>query len=118
MVFDSGKAKDRTMMGQTPEQSVEVLSQAGADVIGANCGHGIESFIEVCRRLASAADCPIWIKANAGLPTLVQGKPEYQVSPDEFASYLPQLLAAGAGFVGGCCGTTPEFVSALARRLS
>jgi methionine synthase I (cobalamin-dependent) len=115
MVFDSGKAKDRTMMGQTPEQAAQVLSQAGADVIGANCGQGIAGFVSICQRLRSATERPLWIKANAGLPTLVAGQPKYHVGPVEFASYVPELLAAGAGFIGGCCGTTPDFVSELAR---
>jgi 5-methyltetrahydrofolate--homocysteine methyltransferase len=116
MVFDSGKAKDRTMMGQTPEQAAEALSEAGADVIGANCGQGVAGFVAICQRLRAATDRPIWIKANAGLPTLVDGKAEYHVTPEEFASYIPQLVAAGAAFLGGCCGTTPEFISALAGR--
>ena len=117
MVFDSGKAKDRTLMGNTPEQVAQVLSEAGADVIGANCGQGIAGFISICRRLRAATDHPIWIKANAGLPTLVAGKPEYPVAPDAFAAFVPELAKAGASFIGGCCGTTPAFISAMARRL-
>jgi len=108
MVFDSGKHKDRTMMGHTPEQAAHELTMAGADVIGANCGQGVAGFVEICRRLRSATDRPIWIKANAGLPSVVDGKAQYQVTPEEFASFVPQLLAAGASFLGGCCGTNPS----------
>jgi len=118
VVFDSGRDKDRTMMGQTPEQVAQGLSAAGADVVGSNCGQGIAGFVSICRRLHAATDRPIWIKPNAGLPELVEGRAVYRTTPEEFAAYLPALLEAGASFVGGCCGTTPEFIAALSRRLA
>ena len=118
MVFDSGKHQDRTMMGVTPEQAAIELTRAGAQVIGANCGIGIEAYIPVCAALASATDRPIWIKPNAGLPELVDGKVVYRMTPEAFASHAPALIAAGARFIGGCCGTTPEFLVALRRQLS
>jgi methionine synthase I (cobalamin-dependent) len=114
MTFDSGPKKDRTMMGVAPEQAAERLTAAGADVVGANCGHGIAGLVEVCRRMHAATDRPIWIKANAGLPEVIEGKVVYRQTPAEFASYVPRLLASGAAFVGGCCGTTPEFIRAVA----
>ncbi len=114
MTFDSGANKDRTMMGVTPEQAAERLTAAGADVIGSNCGHGIAGMVGVCRRLRDATDRPIWIKANAGLPEIVDGQTVYRQTPDEFAAYLPALIEAGASFVGGCCGTSPEFIRAVA----
>ncbi|MGZ8901670.1 MAG: homocysteine S-methyltransferase family protein, partial [Limisphaerales bacterium] len=80
MVFDSGKVKDRTMMGITPEQAAEALAEAGASVIGANCGQGIATAIDVCRRLRSASALPVWIKPNAGLPELRDGKVRYLTS--------------------------------------
>ncbi len=117
MVFDSGKNKDRTMMGTTPEQVAQILVEAGADVIGANCGQGVAGFVEICRRLRSATDRPIWIKANAGLPEIVEGRVLYHTTAREFASYAPALIAAGANFLGGCCGTTPPFIEALNEQL-
>jgi methionine synthase I (cobalamin-dependent) len=117
MVFDSGKDHDRTMMGTTPEQAVEVLTAAGADVVGSNCGQGIAGFVAICRRLHAAAGRPVWIKANAGLPEMVQGKALYAQTPQQFAEYLPELVQAGAGFLGGCCGTTPAFIQALCARV-
>jgi 5-methyltetrahydrofolate--homocysteine methyltransferase len=113
MVFDSGKAKDRTMMGQTPEQVAKDLTEAGADVVGANCGQGIAGFVAICQRLHSATSRPIWIKANAGLPTVVEGRVHYATTPEEFSGYLPELVKAGASFIGGCCGTRPEFIAAI-----
>ena len=113
-MFDSGKDKDRTMMGITPEQAAAALAEAGADVIGSNCGQGIAGFVKICARLkAAAGGTPIWIKANAGLPKVVNGQVNYATSAQEFASHLPALIAAGASFIGGCCGTSPEFIRAV-----
>lgn len=113
MVFDSGKDKDRTMMGATPEQTAKALMAAGADVIGANCGQGIAGFFPICRRLRAATDRPIWLKANAGLPTLVDGCATYSAKPEEFADYAAELVKLGASFIGGCCGTRPDFIRAI-----
>lgn len=117
MVFDAGRDKDRTMMGATPEQVAQELTAAGADVVGANCGVGIERFLPVCRRLRSATDRPIWIKANAGLPEIQDGRVYYRTTPEEFAAQVPALATAGASFIGGCCGTTPAFIRAAKRAL-
>jgi methionine synthase I (cobalamin-dependent) len=118
MVFDSGKDKDRTMMGNTPEQVAKALSEAGADVVGANCGQGIAGFVPICKRLRAATALPIWAKANAGLPEMLDGKTVYRNTPEEFVSFIPELIKAGASFVGGCCGTSPAFVAAISRQLS
>lgn len=115
MTFDSGANQDRTMMGTTPEQAVERLIAAGADAIGSNCGHGVANMVEICRRLHAATDRPIWIAANAGLPAVVDGQVVYGQTPAEFAEYMPRLIEAGASFLGGCCGTTPE-CAPLSRR--
>lgn len=114
MVFDSGKEQDRTLMGVTPEQAAKELTAAGADVIGANCGHGIEGYINICRRLRAATDRPIWIKPNAGLPELVDGQPVYRTTTAEFVRQAPSLVQAGATFIGGCCGTTPAHIRGVA----
>lgn len=113
VVFDSGKDKDRTLMGATPEQVVTELAAAGADVLGANCGQGIAGYIRVCARMRSMTDRPLWIKANAGLPKMVDGRAVYETTAEEFAQQAPALVAAGANFVGGCCGTSPVFIQAL-----
>lgn len=117
MVFDSGKNLDRTMMGSTPEQAAQALNAAGADVIGANCGQGIAGFLPICQRLRAATERPVWIKPNAGLPQLVEGRAVYAGTPEDFANQVPALIEAGANFIGGCCGTSPGFISALGRRL-
>lgn len=111
--FDSGKNKDRTMMGATPEAVAAAMVEAGADGVGANCGVGVERAVELCRRLHAACALPVWIKPNAGLPTMEGAQIHYATSAEFFASHLAALRAAGASFVGGCCGSTPEFIRAL-----
>jgi len=116
MVYDSGKDLDRTMMGTTPEQAAAGLIDAGADVVGANCGQGIAGFVSICSRLkAVAGDVPVWIKANAGLPEMKDGKAVYALDAEAFARQVPAVLAAGASFIGGCCGTSPEFIRHIRR---
>ncbi|MFO1498566.1 MAG: homocysteine S-methyltransferase family protein [Verrucomicrobiota bacterium] len=117
MVFDAGKDRDRTAMGVTIPQAVAALTDAGADVIGANCGQGIAGFVPICARLRAATDLPIWLKANAGMPELVNGRAVYRTTPEAFASHVPELVAGGANFVGGCCGTNPFFVRALLQKV-
>jgi methionine synthase I (cobalamin-dependent) len=118
MTFGSGKNLDRTLMGTTPEQAAERLAAAGADAIGSNCGQGIEGFIPICRRLKAATDRPVWIKANAGLPEVVDGRTVYKQTPERFAERAAELIDAGARFIGGCCGTSPEFIAAVKKRLA
>jgi len=113
-VFDSGKNRDRTIMGATPEQAATALAAAGVQAIGANCGNGIREYIPICRRLVAASPLPVWMKPNAGLPEVVNGKMEYRTTPAEFAAAAQELVTAGAAFVGGCCGTSPDFIRAMA----
>jgi len=112
--FDTGKNKDRTMMGATPEAVAAAMVEAGADAVGANCGVGVEQVVPICRRLRAACDLPLWIKPNAGLPTMEGTAIRYGTSAEFFASHYAALRDAGAAFLGGCCGSTPEFIRALA----
>jgi 5-methyltetrahydrofolate--homocysteine methyltransferase len=118
MVYDSGRDHARTMMGTTPEQDAIALEEAGADVVGANCGRGIADFPIVCRRMRAATRLPLWMKANAGLPELIQGRTVYRMAPEEFARHVPELVEAGASFIGGCCGTSPGFIREIAGKLA
>jgi methionine synthase I (cobalamin-dependent) len=117
LVFDTGKNRDRTMMGDTPERSAEAMHEAGAAYVGANCGRGVAGYVEICRRLRAASGRPVWIKANAGMPELVEGKPVYKMTAEEFGAYVPALAEGGAGFIGGCCGTGPDFIRAVRERI-
>lgn len=114
MTFEQGLAGYATIMGVKPGQAVEALSRAGADLIGANCGSGVDVMVGVIRQMAGSSNLPIWAKPNAGLPVLVEGRTEFQETPAEFVAHLPALLGAGARIIGGCCGTTPAHIRALA----
>jgi methionine synthase I (cobalamin-dependent) len=111
--FDSGKNKDRTMMGATPEAVSAAMMEAGADAVGANCGVGVEFAAAICRRLHAACNVPIWIKPNAGLPKMEGVAIRYDTTAEVFASHFAALRDAGASFVGACCGSTPDFIRAL-----
>jgi 5-methyltetrahydrofolate--homocysteine methyltransferase len=117
LLFDSGKAKDRTMMGDTIEKAVDVLSGIGVDAIGANCGQGIEGFIPICKRMRALTNLPLWMKPNAGLPQTVDGQTVYRTTAPEFVRFVPELVQAGANFVGGCCGTEPSFIRETDKKL-
>lgn len=104
-------------MGTTPEQAVEQLSAAGADIIGSNCGQGIDGFIPICQRMRAVTDKPLWMKANAGLPEIIEGKTVYTQTPEAFAQKALELAAAGANYIGGCCGTSPKFIEQLAQSM-
>jgi methionine synthase I (cobalamin-dependent) len=113
--FDSGKNKDRTMMGVTPETAACAMAALGVDAVGANCGAGPQFFPALCRRLKQSSGLPVWVKPSAGIPTLREGRAVYTMEPETFSSYLPALFEAGALFVGGCCGTGPRFIQALVK---
>lgn len=113
--FDSGKNKDRTMMGATPETVAAAMEESGAAAVGANCGVGVEHSIAISGRLHAATSLPVWIKPNAGLPTIDSTGLHYTTSAEFFASHFAALQQAGASFVGACCGSTPEFIRALVK---
>ena len=117
LVFDSGRLKDRTMMGNTVEQAVEVLSQLEVDAIGANCGQGIEGFIPICKRMRAATELPLWMKPNAGRPETVDGQAVYTTTAQDFVRFVPELIQAGANFIGSCCGSEPAFIREIGKTL-
>jgi 5-methyltetrahydrofolate--homocysteine methyltransferase len=112
-VFDTGRNKDRTMTGVTPEQAATAMAEAGVDAVGSNCGNGIEQLIPICRRMRAVTTLPLWMKANAGMPDIHGEQIVYRTTAEEFASFAPALRDAGASFIGGCCGTTPRFMNAV-----
>jgi len=115
MTYDSGPDQTSTMMGVSPEQAATAYTEAGADVLGCNCGIGIDNYIKVAAKYRAVTDKPIWVKANAGVPELRDGKTVYTMKPDVFAEKVKNLVAAGASIVGGCCGTSPEFIAAMSK---
>jgi len=113
LTFGSGPDGMRTVMGQGPPDLVAAAVEAGAAGVGSNCGAGPEHFVKVAAALREATDLPLWIKPNAGLPALRDGKTVFPMGPEDFAAFAPALVEAGANFVGGCCGTTPDHVRAV-----
>jgi 5-methyltetrahydrofolate--homocysteine methyltransferase len=104
----------RTMMGLSPVEAVKVALEAGADIVGANCGNGIERMVDIVSEIRNAfPDVPILVHANAGLPELIDGKDVFPETPEMMSSLVPQLIKAGANIIGGCCGTTPEHIRAI-----
>jgi 5-methyltetrahydrofolate--homocysteine methyltransferase len=104
----------RTMMGVSPEQAAEQMIEAGADIIGTNCGNGIERMIEIVKAMRTAApDIPILVHANAGLPKNVNGVDTFPETPEDMARQVTGLVSAGANIIGGCCGTTPAHIQAM-----
>jgi 5-methyltetrahydrofolate--homocysteine methyltransferase len=104
----------RTMMGLSPEDAAKAAVDAGADIIGPNCGNGMERMIDIVKAMRSVdAKTPILVHANAGLPTNIDGKDVFPETPADMAALVPRLIEAGANIIGGCCGTTPEHISAI-----
>lgn len=108
------KGEYRTMMGVSPTDAVKAALDAGAHIIGTNCGNGFERMIDIVREIREVeSDKPILVHANAGLPKNVNGVDIFPETPEQMAALVPDLVKAGANIVGGCCGTTPAHIHAI-----
>jgi len=113
--FEPGIKGFRTTMGVKPDRAVRAALDAGADMVGANCGNGIANMIEITRQMrATVPQAPILIHANAGLPVVENGETVFKETPEYMASRVAELIAAGANVIGGCCGTNPNHIAAMA----
>jgi 5-methyltetrahydrofolate--homocysteine methyltransferase len=108
----------RTMMGNSPETCVRKAESAGASLIGANCGTGIEDYVPLAPVLRGLTSQPLWMKANAGVPQLVGGRVTYPLTPEQYASFVPALIEAGVDVIGGCCGTDPRFIREVGKSIA
>ncbi|HET6484948.1 MAG TPA: homocysteine S-methyltransferase family protein [Spirochaetia bacterium] len=115
IAFDTAQRGGRTVMGNSAEQCVRSLTEAGADAVGANCG-GVDpaQMAEIVSRMVSISTVPVAAEPNAGLPKLVGGKTVFDMEPRSFALGLAACAKAGATILGGCCGTTPDHIRAFA----
>lgn len=111
--LEGGRSGD----GSSVESFCRTMEAAGADIIGANCGAGPLELLSVIKRIAALTDKPISAYANSGFPEYLDGRYIYRATPDYFAAMARKMVAAGANLVGGCCGTTPEHITALAREM-
>jgi 5-methyltetrahydrofolate--homocysteine methyltransferase len=101
----------RTMMGISPSEMTETLVDAGADLIGTNCGNGMEDMIGMVKEIRMLnPSIPVLVHANAGMPRYLDGVTTFPESPEDMASRVKAIIEAGANIVGGCCGTTPEHI--------
>ena len=117
LTFDLGPRGFFTMMGITPAQAAQKLDEAGADVVGSNCGIAVQQMIDIIKQMRAATDKPILTHVNAGIPKIVKGQIVYPDTPEAMAPLYVQLVEAGANIVGGCCGTGPEHILAIASTL-
>ena len=108
----------RTMMGVSPEQAAEQLTAAGADIVGGNCGTGIDGMVDICALIRGCTDRFIMIQSNAGLPVLENGKTVFRQTPQEMACRVDELVSNGVNIIGGCCGTTPAHIRAIKEALA
>ena len=112
MTFDG---TGRTLTGSTPEIVANTLEGLGVDALGVNCSLGPKELMPVVERLLAATDKPIMVQPNRGLPVLEGGKTVYKLGVDEFEYYIEKMLEMGVSVVGGCCGTTPEFIEHISK---
>jgi 5-methyltetrahydrofolate--homocysteine methyltransferase len=115
MAFSTPKNGGRTIMGNAAQECARALTESGAQAVGANCGD-IDPFqmAEIVSTMRSATDLPVLAKPNAGNPRMVDNKTVFDMSPPEFVKGIRECISAGAHMVGGCCGTSPEHICALA----
>lgn len=113
MTFDATPRGFFTTMGTTIEQACTTLVEAGADIVGSNCGNGIDTMIEIAGEFTRHASVPVIIQSNAGLPENRGGELVYPESPDYMAERVSRLMDLGVGIIGGCCGTTPNHIRAV-----
>ena len=114
MVFDKGPRGFFTMMGVTPERAVQTMQAAGAHVVGSNCGNGIDNMVDIARRMRAETEGFLLIHSNAGIPAMKGGQIIYPESPEYMAERFQELAELGVNIIGGCCGTGPEHIRALA----
>lgn len=108
----------KTMMGVSPSDMVTAVKEAGASIIGTNCGNGFSQMIDIVREIRKVdKSTPVLVHANAGLPIFRDGKTIYPETPEMMAGKVGELIKSGANIIGGCCGTTPDHIKALAREV-
>ena len=108
----------RTMMGVSPTEMAAAVKEAGASIIGTNCGNGFEHMIDIVREIRSIdKETPILVHANAGKPEFIAGETVFPETPDMMASHVEMLRDCGANIIGGCCGTTPDHIRALVAKI-
>jgi 5-methyltetrahydrofolate--homocysteine methyltransferase len=119
-VFVSNTYDERGKLftGASPEEMVEAIEKGGADALGINCSFGPAGLMPILKIYLDNAHKPVFFKPNAGIPHLLNGKTVYDLTPEEFAKEVAPALQMGVRIVGGCCGTTPEYIATVASILN
>lgn len=119
MTFDKTRQGTyRTMMGVSPEEMVDAFTRYGVDIVGTNCGNGMENMVGIVKAIRKVNNSiPVLVHANAGMPHLENGKNVFDEKPSTTASFIPRILEAGAKIVGGCCGTTPDHIRQIKKQV-
>jgi len=108
----------RTMMGISPAEAALAAIDAGADIVGTNCGNGLKNMIDIVKEIRSVApDTPILVHANAGAPQYIDGADVFPETPEMMANLVSEIIMAGTNIIGGCCGTTPEHIKAIKEKV-
>jgi 5-methyltetrahydrofolate--homocysteine methyltransferase len=113
MTFDQTPRGFYTVMGVSIEDAAGGLQIAGADIIGSNCGNGLENMIEIARQFKEISDLPIVIQSNAGMPEVINSDLIYPETADFFKEKTPEMIDSGVSVIGGCCGTTPDHIRTI-----
>ncbi|MBO7157713.1 MAG: homocysteine S-methyltransferase family protein [Clostridia bacterium] len=116
LVTNAYGSDGKLMTGATPAAMVAMLEGMGVCALGANCSLGPKQLVGVAKELLEHASVPVILKPNAGLPAVREGKTVYDVTPEDFAEELAELVKAGVRLAGGCCGTTPAYIAALTEK--
>lgn len=116
LVSNAYNEDGKLMTGASPAAMVALLEGMGATAIGANCSLGPKQLTKVAEELLENASVPVILKPNAGLPEIVDGKTKFNVTPEEFAEDVTELIKKGLRVIGGCCGTTPNYIKALTKK--
>ena len=115
MTFNKTPRGFFTVMGVNIEKAAKELEAAGADIIGSNCGNGIEHMIEIAKEYKKYSNLPLIIQSNAGLPEIRGDAVIYPETPKFMAEKSKELVVSGVSIIGGCCGTTPDHIRAIAQ---
>ncbi len=113
MTFDKNPRGFFTLMGETVPQCLKALEDHGADIVGSNCTHGSPVFIDLAKILRENTDLPVIVQPNRGKPVLERESMAYRQTVEEFVADATVIASLGVSVIGGCCGTTPEFITAL-----
>jgi 5-methyltetrahydrofolate--homocysteine methyltransferase len=117
LTFDFSPRGFYTVMGNSIEQATKELEAAGADVIGSNCGNGIDNMVNIAGEFKRYSQRPLLIQSNAGLPVVTGETVEYSETPEFMSDRVKKMLDIGINIIGGCCGTTPEHIASFRKTI-